>query len=359
MLCRAPVLRIVVILVIAPLFWACDSFKFNPNSPSPISRNTDGPEIRIHPNVGAPDYKRMFTNPDEWAEARSKISVFQFHHANTLSYLLPTIYTPDGGTNHYNDFVSVDAFRKLAQWGIPVSIEMGSLKHFNCENPSSMLQGVNSAIEAINNVKSAGGIVIDVSMDEPFMGGMVRIKWDGINISGCNYTSEESARFIFEYWMKPLMAAHPDVQVGLTEVYPRFSIEELERNVIALENLGYHLPFLHVDYDRYGGIIENKNPEKDLARLQEFLHSRGIKLGLVIWGESGTSTESWYNDAMAMATRFRNALGNKPDRIIIESWSRFGPPQNGRDPAWYPEVLPESRPGTMTYMVNQMSLFFR
>lgn len=344
----------------------CDSFQFNPTSPSPISRNSGGPELRIHPNIGSIDYQKMFTNPEEWAEARSKISVFQFHHANTMSVNGCTMcFTPDGRTNGFEDMAGVSAFQKLSEWGIPVSIEMGSLKHHNCENPETEMQhGLNIAMAAIQNVTMAGGRVIDVSMDEPFMGGMLRFAWDGQNVSGCEYTPEKTAQITMDYWIKPLQAAFPDVQVGLTEAYPTFDVKALQRNIIALEQAGYRLPFLHIDYDRYGAIREDYNIERDMRELQAFARSRGIKFGMVIWGENAMSTEMWYSDAMAMATRWRNSLGSAPDRIIIESWgqaSEQGTVHLGSaiSPRYYPNNLPETQPGTMTYMINQMSLFFR
>lgn len=358
----------------ALILWVCiivlagcgDNFQFNPASPGEITRGS-GPELRLHPNGGSGDYKDMFADPDKWKDARSKISVFQFHHANTLSGYCPTCYTSDGGTNKYEDFVAVDAFRKLTEWGIPISMEMGSLKHHNCENPERDMPGaVRMAIESVDNVKAAGGRVVDISMDEPFMGGMLRLAWNGTDISGCEYSPEKTAQLTLEHWIRPLQAAHPEVRVGLTEAYPTFDIDQLIRNIDALEKAGYQLPFLHLDYDRYSTIREGQDFNSDMRKLQKALHSRGIKFGIVIWGESGISNESWFADAEAMAIMWRNALGNSPDRIIIESWSRAGktefpnPAFPGRniDPRYYPNNLPESKP-SMSYLINQMSLFFR
>lgn len=354
----------VFLLFCSAILNGCDNFQFNPNAPSPISRSTGGPELRIHPNVGSVDYKRMFTNPEEWEEARSRISAFQFHHANAMGGDHSLNYTPDGGSNSFENLSGAGAFEMLSRWGIPISIEMGALKHFNCEFPErDMPAAVANAIQTISNVKSARGRVIDVSMDEPFMGGMLRFEWDGKVVSGCEYSAEKTAQLTLDHWIRPVQAAHPDVKIGLTEAYPTYDLPALKRNILALEQAGYRLPFLHLDYDRFAAIRENKNPEKDFRELQSFLKSRGIIFGLVIWGESGASTEEWYSDAMVMASSFRNSLGNAPDRIIIESWSRADGPtvhaSTGNDPRYYPDNLPESRPGTMTYMINQMSRYFR
>lgn len=347
-----------VFLVILSLSGCGDNFSFNPTSPSPISRGS-GPEIWIHPNLGSPDYLRLFTNPEEWQEAKSRITVFQFHHANVLSDTFCHLCggRPDGGFNSVGEFIKADAFRGLNNQGIPSSIEAGSVKHHNCHNLAALDYAARLSIESISIIKANGGQVGYLSMDEPFVGGSA-IYPDG---SGCNYTPDKIAELV-KYFIDKINSIHPEVRVGLIEVYPGYTVEELKNNIEALERVGYKIPFFHVDYDRYAGLREGKNIQSDMRKLRDYLRSKGIIFGLIIWGEDGTSTETWYSDAMAMATRFRDALGGDVDRLIIESWSDHLPSRSGQDYSnnrWYPKNLPETKPGTMTYMVNQMAFFFR
>ncbi len=58
-----------------------------------------------------------------------------------------------------------------------------------------------------------------------------------------------------------------------------------------------------------------------------------------------------------MAERYRAALTGRPDRIVIESWSRADPRQDRG--LWYPRMLPETDPMTMTSFVLRMSEWFR
>ena len=335
--------RLPVVLVFAGALCACDLLA--PSGPKL-------PQMWIHPNLGAEDLLDMFTDEHlaAWTQARRRLDGFQFHQGNVLTGECPYCRTVDGRSNSYEALAAAGAFRKLTRWGIPISIEVGALKPFNCENPAiDVGPTVAAASRAIANVKAAGGRVVSVSMDEPFTGGMLAGR--------CRLTSDEVARILVEYYLRPLQAEHPGVRVGLIEIYPGFTVDELLRHVDALTAAGYTVPYLLLDWDQFAPLRAGQTIDADLQRLQEGLRQRRIQFGIIVWGDDGSSSESWSEDALAMAERYRAALSGRPDRIVIESWSRADPRQDRG--LWYPRMLPETDPMTMTSFVLRMSEWFR
>jgi len=332
-------------LLLAVITLGCDL-----NLTSPSSASHSGPEVWIHPNLGSYGFLDMFTTEGEkkWPEARNIISTFQFHQGN----LLPGC--PFCGGNTYDKFINGRVFEKVNGWGKKISFEAGALKHHdgNCAQSVSYL--VSDALQAVGTVRAGGGTISYISMDEPFIGGMQ-----------CGFTEDRTAELV-----KQFIQAMP-VQVGLTEAYPTFTPQAMKRNIEALERAGVKLPFVHLDVDRYAAQrpgnspanINGYNVAEDMREMRKFLREKRIPMGIIIWGEDGTSSGTFSADAMLMSRQMLNALDGDVDRLIFESWSDYLPSRTSlndySNKRLFPLNLPETEPGTLTYLVRTESQRFR
>lgn len=348
------------------------------------------PEVWYVPAPHSRDFLDLFRYPEQWPNARARITTFGFFQGQTF----PGATHPEHSPNFYESFVGVNAFSLLTTWGKDINFEAGAVKEYSCTNDGETawtdVWGTKSSIYGVNQ---AGGRVRYISMDEPFtaaLRGGINMQ-DGSQIRACpEYTLERTAKQIrwyteaihhdvrtlpdgaigrYDPWIgeaPAMVTAFPEVHVGLIEAYPEFSISEFKQMVLALEAEGVHLPHLHIDIDMYRAVREQQNLSKDLGDLAAFLKQRKITFGIIIWGERGLSDQTYYDDAIKFALRIRQALPRgAPDRLIFESWARYLPARP-IDDVRTPQNIPEyddtpndqNHPLTHTRIVNEGSALF-
>jgi len=159
--------------------------------------------------MGSRDYSELFASPEQWSEARWRINVFKFYTQNVLNDPCSIC-----GDNTLGTFVDVQAFRKLTDWGIAISVEVGAVKEWGCTGEEEF----RVAKAAIQNIQANGGTITFLDMDEPFLGGELVI-----NGNSCGYTMEQSAAVTSQF-IQQVKAAYPHIIVGDTEPYPYFSV---------------------------------------------------------------------------------------------------------------------------------------
>ena len=315
----------------------------NTSSPTniPTPTNTFTPEppplpsnlVWFAPNFGSRDYDELFTKPEQWSEARSRIDVFQFYADNVIGEGPCSIC----GDNSFDAFVRAGAFQKLTDWNLAISIELGPIyPDWDCSGNKVFI----NAEQAVRNIEANGGVVRLWSMDEPFLYGQT-----DINGQKCGYDVEETAAVTLKY-IERLTAAHPLIRVGDIEPYPYFSIPQLKEWILALEDKGVSLAFFHLDVDAERVRFEAPDVAVDLDALAEFCQEHQIPFGVILtsnWTAAG-SNRTYFDSTMAWIRTVNQAIG-KPQHVIFQSWQ--GPAPNGANEI--PINLPQNDPSVYSH----------
>ncbi len=290
-------------------------------SPTPLSSEL----VWFTPNFGSGDFLDLFAQPESWPSARAQIDVFKFYTQNILDD-----HCQICGPNSFSALVGVDAFQKLTDWGIAISIEVGAVKEWGCTGTDEF----RAADAAIQRVQANGGSVATLAMDEPYIGG--QLVADG---NTCGYSMEESADITARF-IRLVNRVHPDILVGDIEPYPYFTIPELELWLDALEQRGVSLAYFHLDADLVGARAMGRDVGADLQRLSQFLEERQIPFGVIFTANSDWDSRSdcSYFDSTVQWVRAVKAAIGRPQQIIFQSW--LGPAADGSHAV--PQNLPES-----------------
>ena len=305
---------------------------------APLETNIPAPTplpddlVWFAPNFGSTDYVELFTKPDNWLLARNKVDVFKFYTQNALGDPCDIC-----GTNNLQAFEEVDAFRKLNDWGIAISVEVGAVKTWGCTGHRE----AEVAAETIANIKRNGGSVSLLSMDEPLIYGQLV---DGGK--SCGQPPIESAAITAQF-ISQIHQQYPDVLVGDIEPYPHFSAAELEEWIISLEQEGVDLAFFHLDIDVERVRFEGWNVVADLQRLRDFCRQRGIPFGVIMisnWKAAG-SNRAYFESTLQWVNTVNTAIG-KPDHVIFQSWQ--GPASSGAYEV--PINLPQNDPENYSHV---------
>jgi hypothetical protein len=275
----------------------------------------------------------MFEVPEEWAETRKLIDVFRFNQQHTA-------VIPDNivGPNTYNGLVVSDAFRKIARWGIKISLEVGSVKEFYCtDDASGMNTAVAETVGAITAVQNAGGVVHYLQMDEPFLSGRT---------PRCGGSMERTADRLATYY-SGVHTSVPRVRIGLIEAYPSFTADQFGQMLALMRDRMILPAFLHVDVDLRAVLPERGfDLSRDMRRIQDICRGYRIPFGVIVWGYDGDADVNWTRDAAQLAAGFREAFADpnpRPDQYIFMSWS-----ESRTGLRIVPSNLPEDRQYTLT-----------
>ncbi len=284
------------------------------------------------PNFGSRDYRSLFTAPEQWSTARSRIDVFKFYTQSLLNDPCAIC-----GQNTLGTFVNVGAFKKLAHWGIAIGVEVGAVKEWGCTGSEEF----RVAKEVIRNIQTNGGTVDFLDLDEPYIGGELVT-----NGKTCGFTMEQSADATSQFIHK-VNVAYPNILVGDTEPYPYFSIQELEQWILALQDRGVALAHFHLDVDMVRARQHRQDVTADLRTLDQFLMDQHIPFGVIL-----TSNTNWtprsdlaFFDATMTWIRMVDAAIGKPEHVVFQSW--LGPAPNGVHEV--PINLPEANHPTYSF----------
>lgn len=189
---------------------------------------------------------------------------------------------------------------------------------------------------ATRKVKMLGGDLRYVAMDEPL--------WWGHRYAGhnaCKTPIRELAQEVGRdvHWLKSVF---PDVEVG--DIEPVGSpnaegwLDDIANWMQAYrEESGETLPFLHAD------VVWNGPWQGQLVQLAASVRSHGAKFGVIYNGSPQAETDiAWTREAEERMAEVESQLGFVPDQAILQTWM----------PRPY-HMLPETQPGTMTYLVDR------
>ncbi len=298
----------------------------------------------LAPASASADLVRMF-QPDgqeQWAEARSRARGFQFYQQNLRSSC------PTCRGNLAPSLLAVNAFRFLTERGIQINVEAGAVKEHTCNGQ----QLGKVLIEDLSAVYASGAHVTAVAMDEPFTAGLpVRDASSGLG--HCDFTVDQVVVEV-DRFVNTVRQTYPDIRFGLIEAYPSFSVDELMTFVATLiDNEQVPLSFFRLDYDVRHRFTSDADSRKDIKRLADFLASRRIEFEVIVTGYDGRTDAEAVASAMALAYEVSGVVG-RPNAVVFQDWSndRLG---LGTDAV----NLPESEPGSLTWLANHAIGVFR
>jgi hypothetical protein len=298
---------------------------------TPVPTPVPSDLVWLAPNMGSRDYSELFTKPEQWSAARSEIDVFKFYTQNVLDYPCTIC-----GDNTLDTFVEAQAFQKLTDWGIAISVEVGAVKEWGCTGTEEF----RVAKEIIRNIQANGGTIAFLDMDEPYIGGELVA-----NGKTCGFTMEQSADVTSQF-IRKVHAAFPNIHAGDTEPYPYFSVPELEQWIVALEDRGVTLAHFHLDVDLENVRVNRHDVVADLQALAGFFHEHRIPFGVIFtsnWTAAG-SDRAYFESTMEWIRTVNAAIG-KPQHLIFQSWQ--GPAANGVNEV--PINLPEDDPSAYSH----------
>ena len=304
-----------------------------------VDRRAFTDRVWFTPGPGTIDMRRMFEVPEEWPRARETIQVFKFYQQHTEPAASIV------GPNTYDALVRSNAFSRITRdWKKRIALEAGSVKDFYCTPDSSGMDASIAATQrSIDAIRAAGGTLTYLAMDEPFIAGQA---------GRCGGPSFGPTADRLRTYMTAVRQKNPEVRIGLIEAYPFFTPAQFEQMLALMQDRGVPAAFLHADV--YLPALRTGRDElgRDLIRLANRAESYKIPYGLIIWGENGNADALYAQDARRLATAIHRTFRSwsvMPDHLIFQSWA-----ESSTGLRITPSNLPESRPDTHTFLLNDM-----
>ena len=325
------------------ILWTLAAAACNGCNPVEPGGPTGSREVWMSPNVGSLDFLDLFSRPDAWTRARSKVTTIGFTGGALLDEPCSIC-----GPNTLHAFLTVvpgGAFRWLASRNLKIAVGAASVKAWDCSAATTASQ----AIAGLENVSANGAAASFLAMDEPFTSGLPPNQNYAASMPTCGFTVAQTTTNVRSY-VQRVQAAFPGVQIGLIEPYPYFSAAQIESFVASLSDAGVKLAFFHLDYDENFLSID---PTSDFLEFRSFFQKRQIPFGIIIIGTNGTSNVTAANGALVAALRISRTLGIRSQpHVLFESWLDYPPASPAQDLRLYPDNLPEDGQTTMTGLVN-------
>lgn len=292
-------------------------------------------EVWYTSNVATPDMLDMFTYPDRWDQARSRIHVMKFYHQQFFN---SKAECPTCGENIFPNFLARDAFDKLKNWNIKLAVEAGTVKPQSCDAVASA-EGMEDLIRKL----SQKDITLDaIAIDEPFISGREWCDKQDIQLTA-RYTANYMER-VQKYYGR--LNPGKGLRIGLIEAYPTFDMATIRNQAQAIFNHGGNLAFLHIDVDRIymkNIKISDAKFQRDLNMIHQFTQSKNIPLGIIYWGQDDKDHVKYAKTVTDFAMQVKRLFGN-PEHIGFQSWAH--------DPAkmefLIPNNLAENNPNSHT-----------
>ncbi|MCK4414486.1 MAG: T9SS type A sorting domain-containing protein [Candidatus Eisenbacteria sp.] len=330
-------------------------------------------QVWFTPNLASVDMLDLFNNPDEWDSARSQIDVFKFYTVQVGSGGWGCVGHPayNCGDNHLENLVDVDAFSKLALWGIDIAVESffaGPIMSYDpveCSTAEYVYElTLSGSINVIQNIEANGGVVRYLAMDEPIRQWypLYHYIYTGQTdprpclVDSLGGLADHVAAYIhqMETWF-------PSVSIGQIGLYPEVGVDQFKEWINALEARGVSLPFLHIDVhgprvDQYIGFGMDIDVAADLAELGSFLEAHGVEFGIIlfdtywdsqVWEVDAYNDSTYYEGTMNWVN-FVNDADLEYDHGIFQSWV-FPVYTTGYGPNEVPTNLPEDDPSVYSH----------
>jgi hypothetical protein len=279
-------------------------------------------EIWLGGTAGMPDYLDLFKPNTSWNHAAANLRVFK---AST-QFL--------GGAP---DEVLLRMFGELKRQHISLAWEgLMQTASPECGNGIEGYAGPNTIKTIVDRIRRLNGDLRYVAMDEPLWFGHFSMLPHSCHTSTADLAREIAGK------VAVIKDAFPDAQIGDIEGIgtrtPPNWVEELVHWADTYRAaVGEPLAFIHFDV-LWGGPWRGQ-----IDQLIPRLRARGIKFGIIYNGNPDDRTNlAWTQHAEERFVTVEENSSLVPDQAILQTW--FSYPTH---------MLPESEPGTMTWLVNR------
>jgi hypothetical protein len=281
-----------------------------------------------HKQVPA-DYMDLFKPDAPWPTSASQLKVFKISTQMALH----------GTTEQLHTIIN-----DLRRRHIALAVEMGLIVGSDsCGKGVEGYGNPNSVENTARHIKSLGGTIDYVAMDEPVWFGHIFGTGNGGRV-GCRYPLPVLAEQIASK-IAILRQYFPKIQVGDIEpVNAKWGGQQSIDDIVAFENLlrqrtGTAPAFVHTDM---AWAITGWQPL--LENLATRLHASGMRVGVICDGDANVGgDEAWVRQALQ---RCQTTLADprvRPDDLIVQSWEPLPT-----------KMLPETDPGSLTYEAVQV-----
>jgi hypothetical protein len=270
--------------------------------------------------------RELFEHPEQWANTRAKVNelLFADHTFNE---------------ENFSDTELKSWLAQLQQWGLKLELETGAIKEWGVTGQGTY----EHEHHYWDRILRLGGKIDSVAMDEP----LCCTRFWMHPAKPDEYAVQETANFI-----ALVRKNYPETAVVEIETYPSISVKDncwwidaLQKRLADMKVRGLDGYRLDVNWILYS-LNDNTNSWTDVARIQQFCHSRTLPFSLIylspgyeVFEHLGLADDStWYTFLMqqgydyAMVTRApqsriarelakdRFGRGGSPDQYVIESW---------------------------------------
>jgi hypothetical protein len=279
------------------------------------------PYVRQTMTSDQSDYMALFTPSAPWKRAATGLVAFK----TSTQWIM-----------HASEGDLTAMFVDLHRRGIALAVEalMTPVTTKSCGNNVEGYSAPGYMASMAARIKKLGGGLKYVAMDEPL--------WYGHHYTGphsCQSTISDLVESLAVN-VKAIRGVFPNVQIGDIEPMPWANspnwLDELMTFVSDYHTTtGTPLDFIHAD------VQWTNNSLSSLQRFTDRVHDAGTKVGFIYNGNATDLTdEGWTMRAEQRFITIEKVI--IPDQAILQTWMR------------YPSrMLPETQPGTMTYLVDQ------
>lgn len=268
----------------SPLIW------FAPLPPLPI--------VQGRPFTGSDDFMQLFEPDAPWQTAASRVHVLKLY-------------------GEWVGFASETQLKQVIQnaqsRGFTLAMEFGPLDAEDCGQGIEGFSGVSYAVGAAKRIKSAGGMLHFLAMDEPYFYGHF---YDGPN--ACHWSAEKIAGEIDQF-VKAVKVVFPDILIGDTEALAgNATAGDFKAWIETFRTVnGYDLAFLHMDVD-----WARPTWADEVIAIEEHGNAFNVPVG-IIYGGNGfdPSDEEWLSAAGERVKKLEIEKGGKPDHVLFQSWN--------------------------------------
>lgn len=274
---------------------------------------TPRPELWFCPSPGTPDW-RALSDPETFATLAADCDALQLYQDQLLDAPMP----PSGRPRSALPPHGWNTWRAFREWGIlamavshrlPLIVESPGLKEWSAD-PDVY---VGRMMESVRVVRSLGGAVRAISLDEP---------WNaGFNIRQPAWSFDQVLAHLEEV-RRLVQMGEPGVGIGLIEPYPALAVDTLCSTIVRFRPAFFHLD---IDYRAARQIGPVRVLQADLVRIADCCRTAGVPFGVIIWGYEDDTAETFMRSARQLLAAVQQAVirGDLtwPDRLIVQSWS--------------------------------------